>query len=261
MHTRPERHVRPSDRSILVVDDDDELRNTLARQLTTHGDFAVSVAASLAEAEAFAGAYGARYAAFLLDVSLPDGDGRDLCAHLRRKGVTAPIIMLTCWSEEADVVRGLRAGANDYVTKPFRLQELLARLRAHLRGHLSAGDAVFRIGPFIFRPSAKRLESMNKARHIFLTSKEVEILKLLCRSGNRPVPNQTLLREVWGYGPDIGTHTLEAHVYRLRQKIEPDPSFARILVRDRGGYRLDTGAADRFSWPAMESTTTVAAKG
>jgi DNA-binding response OmpR family regulator len=226
--------------SLLVVEDDDEMRESLAEQLAIVGGFAVTVAASFAEAEACASRPGARFDAFLLDVSLPDGDGRDLCAWLRQRGITAPVIMLTAWNETVDVVRGLQAGANDYVAKPFRLLELLARLRAHLRGHQSAGDAVFTVGNYLFRPAAKRLERLDRGQHIFLTSKEVAILRLLCRAGGRTVTKYTLFREVWGYGPGIDTHTLETHVYRLRRKIETDPRLTRILVNVRGGYRLDT---------------------
>jgi DNA-binding response OmpR family regulator len=186
-----------------------------------------------------------RYDAVILDVGLPDGDGRDLCQRLRRHGVKVPIIMLTGSDEEADVVRGLDAGANDYVAKPFRMAELLARLRAQLRIFENSEDAVFSIGPYTFRPSAKLLQDTGKNRRIRLTEKEAAILKFLYRAGTKPVGRQVLLNEVWGYNAAVTTHTLETHIYRLRQKIEPDPTNARLLLTEGGGYRLDPEGLDR----------------
>jgi DNA-binding response OmpR family regulator len=226
-------------RPILIVDDDRALRATLAEQLTLDGEFTVTEAGTAAEAEAAITTRDARYDAIILDVGLPDGDGRDLCARLRRQGVKVPILMLTGADEEADVVRGLDAGANDYIPKPFRLAELLARLRAQLRLFDNSEDAVFTIGPYTFRPAAKLLLEGARNRKIRLTEKEAAILKYLYRAGPRPVGRQVLLNEVWGYNAAVTTHTLETHVYRLRQKIEPDPQRARLLVTEGGGYRLD----------------------
>ena len=143
--------------------------------------------------------------------------------------------------DEADIVRGLDAGANDYIAKPFRLGELLARLRAQLRIFENSEDAVFVIGPYTFRPSAKLLQEPQRNRRIRLTEKEAAILKFLYRAGTKPVARQILLNEVWGYNAAVTTHTLETHIYRLRQKIEPDPTNARLLVTEGGGYRLDPG--------------------
>jgi DNA-binding response OmpR family regulator len=227
------------ERPILIVDDDQALRETLAEQLVVDGEFTPTEAATLAEAEAMIGDRGARFDGVILDVSLPDGDGRDLCARMRRQGHKMPIIILTGSDDESDVVRGLEAGANDYVAKPFRLAELLARLRAQLRIFENSEDAVFTIGPYTFRPSAKLLQEPAKNRRIRLTEKEAAILKFLYRAGTKPVARQVLLNEVWGYNAAVTTHTLETHIYRLRQKIEPDPSNARLLVTEGGGYRLD----------------------
>jgi DNA-binding response OmpR family regulator len=227
------------DRPILVVDDDDTLRDTLTEQLQVDGEFRADEAGTLAEADAKIGAKDSRYDAVILDVTLPDGDGRDFCARLRQGGYRMPIIMLTGSDEETDIVRGLDAGANDYIAKPFRLAELLARLRAQLRIFENSEDAVFTIGPYTFRPSAKLLQEPVKNRRIRLTEKEAAILKFLYRAGERPVARQVLLNEVWGYNAAVTTHTLETHIYRLRQKIEPDPSNARLLVTEGGGYRLD----------------------
>ena len=158
---------------------------------------------------------------------------------LRKLGLRMPVIMLTGADAEADIVRGLDAGANDYIAKPFRLNELLARLRAQLRVFDNSEDAVFTIGPYSFRPSAKLLLEGSRNRKIRLTEKEAAILKFLYRAAGRPVPRQVLLNEVWGYNAAVTTHTLETHIYRLRQKVEPDPTMARLLLTEGGGYRLD----------------------
>ncbi len=229
----------PGERPILIVDDDATLCEMLAEQLQVDGEFAVTEAATISDAESRILAQDARFDALILDVGLPDGDGRDLCAEVRRRGLRMPIIMLTGSDEEADVVRGLDAGANDYIAKPFRLAELLARLRAQLRIFENSEDAVFTIGPYTVRPSAKLLQEPIKNRRIRLTEKEASILKFLYRAGTRPVARQVLLNEVWGYNAAVTTHTLETHIYRLRQKIEPDPGNARLLVTEGGGYRLD----------------------
>ncbi len=227
------------ERPILIVDDDTALRSMLAEQLAVDGEFVASSAETAGEAEAKMTAREARYDAVILDVGLPDGDGRDLCARLRRGGIKVPIIMLTGSDQETDVVRGLDSGANDYIAKPFRMAELLARLRAQLRIFENSEDAVFTIGPYTFRPAAKLLQEPARNRRIRLTEKEAAILKFLYRAGTRPVARQVLLNEVWGYNAAVTTHTLETHIYRLRQKIEPDPSNARLLVTEGGGYRLD----------------------
>ena len=225
-------------RPILMVDDDQALRAVLIEQLAFNGEFAASEAGTAGEAESRLLSDEERYDALLLDVSLPDGDGRDLCAKLRRRGVKVPIIMLTGADGEADVVRGLDAGANDYIAKPFRLPELLARLRAQLRTFENSEDAVFTIGPYTFRPAAKLLQDPARNRKIRLTDKESAILKFLYRAGSRRVARQVLLNEVWGYNAAVTTHTLETHIYRLRQKIESDPANPRLLITEGGGYRL-----------------------
>ena len=228
----------PGDRPILVVDDDPTLRTMLLEQLAVDGEFSAEGAASIAEAEA-ALAGRSRFDAVILDVTLPDGDGRDLCARLRQQGLKIPIIMLLDSDDEAGVVREPDSGANDCVAKPFRLAELLARLRAQLRIFENSEDAVFTIGPYMFRPMAKTLQEPAKNKRIRLTEKEAAILKYLYRAGATAVPRQVLLNEVWGYNANVTTHTLETHIYRLRQKIEPDPGAARLLITEGGGYRLD----------------------
>jgi len=224
----------PTPKRALLVDDDVMLRGSLAEQLAADGSYTVVEAGSCEEGRARAGE--GLYEFMILDIGLPDGDGRDLCRELRDMGVSCPIILLTAAESDADTVRGLEAGANDYVTKPFRFAVLMARVHAHLRSHGHSEDAQYRIGPYTFRPSAKLLIG-EAAKKIRLTEKETNILKFLHRSGET-VPRETLLHEVWGYNPAVTTHTLETHIYRLRQKIEVDPSRARLLVTESGGYRL-----------------------
>src|SRR3978361_1560726 len=144
----------PVARPILIVEDDDALRPVLADQLASGGLFQPTQAATLAEASHHLAAPEARFDAIILDITLPDGDGRDFCAQIRRQGHMMPIIMLTGATAEDDIVSGLNAGANDYLVKPFRTNELLARVQAQLRRVDTREDAVFPIGPHTFGPAA-----------------------------------------------------------------------------------------------------------
>lgn len=222
---------------VLLVDDDLTLQSLLAEQLDTTKEFSShcvnDAAAALDTVQKD------HFDLLLLDVGLPDMDGRDLCRRMRQMGVRAPIIMLTAADSEGDTIQGLDAGANDYVPKPFKLGVLLARIRAQLRQFEQSEDAVFSIGPYTFRPANKLLLDNEKAgKKVRLTEKETSILKYLLRAGSKPVPRETLLTEVWGYNAGVSTHTLETHIYRLRQKIERSPGEAKLLVTDPGGYRL-----------------------
>lgn len=225
----------PQIKNILLVDDDDDLREALAEQLVMTEDFEVFEAEN--GSNAMSRAKEQIYDLIILDVGLPDTDGRELCRLMRKQGVKSPIIMLTGHDTDADTILGLDAGANDYVTKPFKFPVLLARIRAQLRQHEQSEDAVFAVGPYTFKPATKMLVTEDD-RKIRLTEKETNILKFLYRSTEGVVPRDILLHEVWGYNAGVTTHTLETHIYRLRQKIEPDPSNARILVTESGGYRL-----------------------
>ena len=222
--------------TILIIDDDADLRQALVEQFDLEDGFGGVGAASAAEG--FIAAADQKPAAIVLDVSLPDMDGFEACKQLRDQGVKAPIIMLTgAAQEEEQQVQGLDAGANDYVLKPFKFSVLLARIRAHLRSHEASEDAVYRIGPYEFRP-AMRLLIDPQEKKIRLTDKEAAILRYLYRSGEKPVGRDELLREVWGYNANETTHTLETHIYRLRQKIEPDAQSPKLLITETGGYRL-----------------------
>ena len=222
---------------ILLVDDDEALLRTLSEQLQLHGEFTTTAAAGTGS-EALKLAKSDYFDVIILDVGLPDINGHEVCRLMRRNGVKSPIIMLTSADTDSDTILGLDAGANDYVTKPFRMGVLLARLRAHIRQHERSDDAIFTIGPYTFQPSAKLLVDNETNKKVRLTDKETAILKYLYRSGDRVVGRDVLLDEVWGYNAGVTTHTLETHVYRLRQKIERDPSNARILLTEPGGYRL-----------------------
>ena len=222
-------------KTLLVVDDNEELRGAIAEQLQLSEEFNALEAATAGDG--VKAAVDNRPDLILLDVDLPDMNGREACRQMRAKGVVAPIIMLTAAAADDDQISGLEAGANDYVTKPFKFQVLLARIRAHLRSHEQSEDAVFQIGPYEFRPASKMMLD-DKGKKVRLTEKETNILKYLYRAGAKPVSREELLTEVWGYNAGVTTHTLETHIYRLRQKIEPEPGQARLLLTDAGGYRL-----------------------
>ena len=222
-------------RSILIVDDDNDLRQTLVEQLALYEEFKVSDADSAAKGVAAARA--GVVDLLIMDVGLPDMDGREAVKLLRKGGFKAPIIMLTGHDTDSDTILGLEAGANDYVTKPFRFAVLLARIRAQLRQHENSEDVTLTVGPYTFKPSQKLMID-KKGGKLRLTEKEAAIIKYLYRAGEKVITRDVLLEEVWGYNSGVTTHTLETHVYRLRQKIERDPSNAEIIVTESGGYRL-----------------------
>jgi len=221
---------------ILIVEDDTTLLEMLSDQFQFHEEF--STVGATSAAEALEQAKEDYFDVILLDGGLLDMDCREVSRLMRRNGVTSPIIILTGADTDADTILGLGAGANDYIVKPFRLGVLRARLRAHIRQHERSDDAVFTIRPYTFQPSNKLLINNEDEKKVRLTDKETAILKYLYRSGDKVVSRDVLLDEVWGYNASVTTHTLETHVYRLRQKIEENPSSARILVTEPGGYRL-----------------------
>ena len=222
-------------KKVLLIDDDEDLREALSEQLLMTEDFDVHEGVSGAEALEKVKQHS--YDLLVLDVGLPDTDGRELCRLIRKQGVKCPILMLTGHDTDSDTILGLDAGANDYITKPFKFPVFLARMRAQLRQHELSEDAIFVLGPYTFKPSLKLLVTSDDKK-IRLTEKETNILKFLYRSTEDVVPRDILLHEVWGYNAGVTTHTLETHIYRLRQKIEPDPGKARLLVTENGGYRL-----------------------
>ena len=220
---------------ILVVDDDSELREAVTEQLSMHEEFEVTAVGS--GREGIQAAKVGRIDLVIMDVGLPDIDGHDAVRILRKNGFKAPIIMLTGHNTDSDTILGLESGANDYVTKPFRFAVLLARIRAQLRQHEASEDAIFTIGPYTFRPSSKLFVNP-KGKKVRLTGKETSILRYLYRVGQQATSRETLLREVWGYNSGVTTHTVETHIYRLRQKIEENAAVPVILVTEPSGYRL-----------------------
>lgn len=222
--------------NILLVDDDDELRENLALQLSFHEEFSTQQCSN-----GMSGLEKVKEKDFdliILDVGMPDIDGREVCRMMRKTGVSTPVIMLTANASEADTILGLDAGANDYVTKPFKFGILLARIRAHLRQHLISEDASYPIGHYMFKPGEKILTNTETEEKIRLTEKETAILKYLKRAEGATISREKLLNEVWGYNSNVTTHTLETHIYRLRQKIETDTSKAKIILTESGGYSM-----------------------
>lgn len=223
-------------KTILLIDDDDDLRAALAEQFVMTEEFSVVEAGT--GAGALTHVKNGLFDLLIIDVGLPDTDGRELCRLMRKQGLKTPVIMLTGHATDADTILGLDAGANDYVTKPFKFPVLLARIRSQLRQHEQSEDAVFTLGPYSFRPALKLLVCDDDTK-IRLTEKETNILKFLYRAPIPVVPRDMLLQEVWGYNAAVTTHTLETHIYRLRQKIEPDPANVQLLLTETGGYRLN----------------------
>lgn len=222
-------------RKVLLVDDDNDLRQGLVEQLGFYDEFETGECDTACKAIEHAKENSVDL--IIMDVGLPDMDGREAVKILRKNGFKNPVIILTGHDTDSDTILGLEAGANDYVTKPFRFAVLLARIRAQLRQHEQSEDATFSVGQYTFRPAAKMLTDQ-EGRKVRLTEKETSIIKFLYRSGDKVVNRDTLLHEVWGYNAGVTTHTLETHVYRLRQKIERDPSNAELLVTEAGGYKL-----------------------
>jgi len=223
-------------RTILIVEDDEDLRDSIKDQLNLHDEFEVTTVGTASKGMELAKTD--HYEVVLFDVALPDMDGREAVRLLRKSGLKTPIIMLTGKVvSDADQILGLDAGANDYVMKPFKFPVLLARIRAQLRQHEQSEAAVFAIGPYTFKPASMLLLD-ERGHKIRLTEKETSILKYFYWAGYRVVSRETLLREVLGYNARVTSHTLETHIYRLRQKIEKDPTKPELLVTESGGYKL-----------------------
>jgi len=220
---------------ILVVDDDDFLRSVLLDQLRREGVLYLEEADGAGKVAELVEQFEPDL--ILLDVQMPDGNGFDVCSQLRMNGFDRPIIMLTGQTEEGDVIEGLDAGANDYIGKPMRIGELLARIRTQLR-QFKASDAMrFTLGDLDFVPANKSVTYRLNGTRVGLTEKETLILKTLVRARPDGVSKEQLLTEVGGFQPDLTTHTLETHIYRLRQKlrrVEAD----KLVETTKTGYQL-----------------------
>ena len=221
--------------NILLVEDEDDFRNAIAEQFLITAKFQVTEAGS--GKEALKCICDDLYKIIIVNLSLPDLDGRELCKLMRNQGVKCPIVMLVERDTDIDSILSLDYGANDYVKKPFKFSLLLARTQIQLRQFELLEDTHFPLGPYTFKPASKTLINGKKEK-IRLTEKETDILKFLLGAKNAIVSRDVLLHEVWGYNAGVTTHTLETHIYRLRQKIEPDPAQVSLLVTEGGGYKI-----------------------
>jgi two-component system KDP operon response regulator KdpE len=221
--------------TILVVEDELPMRRFLVTTLEAHG-FRVAQATTVAEAS---GAARAAPALVLLDLGLPDGDGIDVVRSIR-SWTTLPIIVLSARHQEGDKVRCLDAGADDYLTKPFGVGELLARIRVALRRARDASEPeapVVTVGPL--RIDFPRREVAVDGRAVHLTPIEFAVLALLARHAGQVLTHRTLLAEVWGSAAVDHTHYLRVQMATLRRKLEADPARPRWLLTEPGvGYRL-----------------------
>ncbi len=222
---------------ILIVEDEPDLLRGLAMNLAAEG-FEVSTASRGDTAVEMA--LRERPSLVLLDIMLPGMNGLDVCRDLRRQGFEAPIIMLTAKAEEVDRVVGLEIGADDYVTKPFGIRELVARIRVRLRRQAPAAqltDARLRFGKVVV--DFHRHEVERAGERVELTSKELDVLRLLSTHRGEIVTRERLLEEVWGYESYPTTRTVDNHILKLRQKLEEDPGNPRHILSIYGeGYKF-----------------------
>ena len=226
---------------ILIVEDNRDLARGLANNLEVEG-FAVEIAP-----DGRTGLERARAGApelVILDLMLPDLDGYRVLEALREEGSDVPVLILTARGDEADKVLGFRFGADDYVTKPFGLLELIGRVRALLRRSGALGDARaaarIRLGEIEIVPATRGV--FRRGVPVVLRPKEYDLLMALVRRRGAIVPRRDLLREVWAYDPDVVSRTLDTHVAELRRKLEDDPARPKYLITVRKtGYRWNGG--------------------
>ncbi len=223
--------------TILLLEDDKDLIDGLTYSLGREGYF-VDVAQTVKTA--YACLETREYSLLLLDVTLPDGNGVDVCRFVRDKGSQTPIIFLTAMDDEVNVIRGLDSGADDYITKPFKLGELCSRIRAQLRR--SGGNDMSAANRFISGPLSIDLlggGAFLNSRPLNLTGGEYRLLCLLVRNAGQTVLRNRILYELWdGNGNFVDDNTLSVYIRRLREKIEEDPSNPKYLLTVRGfGYR------------------------
>ena len=233
----------PHKPQILIIEDEEPIRVGLEDLFVYHG-FAVDSAAD--GPGGLAKALTGRFDLILLDIMLPGLDGFEICDRIRAVDRVQPIIMLTARTADADIIQGLRLGADDYVSKPFSVTELVLRVQAVLRRSGATGDAAERLRIGELEIDALNLRGRRGAEEIPFTRREIEILRYLAAHAERPVSREELLNKVWGYARDCGleTRTVDIHIAKLRRKIEPDPAEPRHLLTVRGaGYRLQVDSA------------------
>jgi len=221
---------------VLVVEDEPEMRSMLADNLEFEGYRVTAVASGEEALQAVAGRH---YALLLLDVMLPGMSGFDVCQQLRARELHMPIVVLTARTHEQDRIRGLDLGADDYVSKPFRVRELLARVRALVRRDKwhSPGNGEFSLGDVVIRPQQRLV--LRKGRRVALSAREFELLRYLFAHRNEVISREQLLRDVWGYSHLSVTRTVDNYVAKLRTHIEARPHEPRYLITVHGsGYQL-----------------------
>ena len=234
MNTVP---VRTDDaRHVLVIEDEPQMRSMLADNLEFEGYRVTAVASGEEALQAVAARH---YALLLVDVMLPGISGFDVCQQLRARGSHVPIVVLTARTHEQDRVRGLDLGADDYVSKPFSVSELLARVRALVRRDdwHAPGSGEFSLGDVVVKPRQRLV--LKKGRRVALSSREFELLRYLFAHRNEVVSREQLLRDVWGYSHLSVTRTVDNYVAKLRVHIEPRPHDPRYIITVHGsGYQL-----------------------
>ena len=226
---------------ILVIEDEQAIREGLADVLVFHG-YEVDTAAT--GPEGLKKALGGQFDLILLDIMLPGMDGYQICDRIRAGDRRQPIIMLTARGADEDIVQGLKLGADDYVTKPFSIQQLVLRIAAVLRRSQAGIEQARIISLPNIEIDTENLSGCGDQGEVAFTRREIEVLSYLAGNADRPVPREELLARVWGYARnlDIETRTVDIHIAKIRRKIEPDPKEPRNLVTVRGaGYRLLTG--------------------
>lgn len=218
---------------ILLVNSDRDLSEVLIYQLSLNDKYQMI---ELDEDSVLTQINNNSYNIIIINSKPSKLNGHNLTKKLRIGGFKNPIIMLITQSDASNVNNNLSIEANEYITKPFKYPALLKSIELQLRQFGKTKDTLHKIGSYVFKPNSKILESKNKS--IRLTEKENDILKFLYQNLKTVVSREILLHEVWGYNSKVTTHTLETHIYRLRQKIEIDPANACFLITETGGYRL-----------------------
>lgn len=232
MSTAPVDHPR----HVLVIEDEPQMRSMLKDNLEFEGYCVTAVATGEDGLQAVSARH---YSLLLVDVMLPGMSGFDVCQQLRARGVHVPIVVLTARTHEHDRVRGLDLGADDYVSKPFSVRELLARVRALVRRDdwHAPGSGEFALGDVVVKPGQRLV--LKKGRRVALSAREFELLRYLFAHRNEVVSREQLLRDVWGYSHLSVTRTVDNYVAKLRGHIEPRPHEPRYLVTVHGsGYQL-----------------------
>ena len=223
-------------KKILLIDSDVDLREALCEQLSSTNQF--EVFSSSNNTETLEKLRGQPYDLIIIDLHPLNQDSLEICRLIYSQGVKCPILILTEKDKASSTVFGQDARASDYIVKPFKFLILVARMNIQLRKHEQSNDGTLILGPYTFYPIRKLLRTKIN-EDIRLTEKETDILQFLYHNSDNVVQRDTLLHEVWGYNNQVTTHTLETHIYRLRQKIERNPSVAKLLLTENGGYRLD----------------------